>query len=54
MKLRLLKMVLFFPAVIIDAIFLGIIGFPLWLFCDIDPTSNNSIAQWLTELKNKK
>jgi hypothetical protein len=54
MKVLALKVILFLPAVLIDGIFLGLIAFPLWLFCDVDPTTHNPIMGWLIELKNKK
>jgi hypothetical protein len=54
MKLLTLKVILFLPAVLIDGIFLGFIGLPLWLFCDVDPVTHIPIFAWLIELKNKK
>lgn len=53
MRLRLMQILLFFPCVILDGLFLGAIALPLWIVCGIDLTDKESLIEWLIELKQK-
>ena len=51
MRLRLMKILLFFPCIILDGLYLGAIALPLWIICGFNPITHEPLVQWLTELK---
>jgi hypothetical protein len=53
MKLRLMKVLLIGPCLIIDILSLWLVGIPLWIICGISIIDHQPLSMYLMELENK-
>jgi hypothetical protein len=54
MKLRLMKVILFFPCIILDGLVLIFILLPMWIVCGIKVSNKEPLLEWLFEKTNEK
>lgn len=53
MKLRLMKIIYFFPCLIIDGITLTLILLPMYVICGTKVIEKEPLIEWLTNLNEK-
>jgi hypothetical protein len=51
MRLRIMKILLFIPCVVLDGCTLCLIGLPLWIVTGKEIITHEPLSQWLFELK---